>query len=446
MTHGRTSDVRASGLGTAALRAALAASVAALAWLLLGGMASAASAMPQERKLAGGSCVRPYSDASPWNTPIGDNPVYAADSANRVAQIGGPLTSDPTQYTYPVYKAATSRPATRVKIFQAVSQIKAGGANLRNAQRGTLRIPLPKKARATAETGQLIVVDEASGREWGVFGLERGNKGWTALFGYRFSTKTDGVPAIGSDGAGLASRAGASYLAGLVRSCEIARGRIDHALALAYASPSIAYITPLRGTNGEDGTPGALPIGARVQLDPALTEEDLAAVGCTGTCLTIARALQEYGAYVVGRSGRPKIYVEHSMTAKWKGRMRASTVSPIPVEALRALDLTGELRITRKFKHSRPRAGKLLTASVEVAPPAADAGSRGTVFCKAEIGEKRTLKPVRESLTSLASGSDRALCAWRIPANARGLDVNFLVHVVYQHGGVRKDVTLRVKR
>ena len=115
-------------------------------------------------------------------------------------------------------------------------------------------------------------------------------------------------------------------------------------------------------------------------------------------------------------------------------------------ESLRALDLSGELRITRKLKYTKPRAGKLLKASVEVAPPAADVGSRGTVFCEAEISDKRVLKPLRESLKALPSGSDRARCTWRIPRNARGEEINFLLHVVYQHGGVRRDVTALVRR
>ena len=446
MRHGTIASGRARrpvGRSRRATLLACALALAALAVATLSGIASAAS---PERGTAGASCVRPYTDDSPWNTPIGENPVYAPDSAARIAQINGALSSDPTQFTYPVYKAARSRKATGVKITQAMSQIQAGGAALLNERRGTLRIPLRKGAVGTEETGQLIVVDSSTGREWGVFGLSRTRKGWTALFGYRFSTNTNGIPGIGRDGAGLASRAGASYLAGLVRACEIAQGKIDHALSLAYDSPSIAYISPLRGTNGTDGSQRALPIGARVQLDPALTKKVLGRAGCKRACLTIARALQRYGAFVVGRSGRPKIYVEHETTAKWGGRVRDATVASIPVESLRALDLTGELRITRKLKHTKPRAGRLLFASVQVAPAAADAGSPGTVFCEAELGDGRKLEPVQETLKRRASGNERAMCAWRLPADARGETVNFLVHAVYQHGGARADLTRRIGR
>ena len=419
-----------------------------LAALILASLAQVGngSAASDLRTAAGSSCVRPYSDSSPWNTAIGGDPAYAPDSGRRVGQINGELSSDPSQFTYPVYTAARSRPVTKVKVLEAISKIRRGGAALSNRKRGTLRIPLPKGARASTQTGQLIVVDPKSGEEWGVFGLGRQGRGWTALFGYKFSTKTDGVPAIGKDGGGLAARAGVSYLAGLVRACEIASGKIDHALALAFGSASIAHITPLRGTNGSDGSPDALQVGARLQLDPDLSQADLAELGCAGACYTMAQAMQEYGAFVVGRSGRPKIYVEHNFTARWRGAVRADTVSAIPVDRLRVLDLAGELRLAKKFKRTKPRAGKVLRAFVDVVPATADAGARGRVICSATIGAKRALKPIRALATSLQGGIERAECRWRIPADAKGQKVDASLKVVYQHGGVRKDFAARIAR
>ncbi len=428
-----------------ARRRALLVSLVATALVLLG-QAGQAAAARDAAGAAGAGCTRPYTDDSPWNTAIALAPVYAADGASRVAQITESLTSDPSQFTYPVYEAAKRGRASVVRVFDALSRMRAGGAKLVNTQGGTLRIPLPKNARPTAETGQLIVVDSRTGREWGAFGLGRRGKAWSALFAYAFSTKTNGVPAIGNDGAGIAARAGASYLAGLIRACEITRGQIDHAVALAYDSPSIAHIAPLRGTNGTNGSPAALPVGARLQLDPTVTEAELSELGCRRACYTIARAMQQYGAFVVGRSGRPKIYVEHNLTARWKGAVRSDTVSAIPVERLRVLDLTDELRITKKFKRTKVRAGKVLTASMELAPAAADTGASGRVFCHAAVGENRSLKPLKAVTTARPSGHEQALCRWRVPAGLRGKTIDFSFQVVYQHGGVRNDFSARVTR
>src|SRR5690606_3605276 len=51
---------------------------------------------------------RPYSDNSPWNTPIGANPAidrYSIEMITTLAttRTGGAITSDPDQYSYPVY-------------------------------------------------------------------------------------------------------------------------------------------------------------------------------------------------------------------------------------------------------------------------------------------------------------------------------------------------------
>ena len=80
-----------------------------------------------------------------------------------------------------------------------------------------------------------------------------------------------------------------------------------------------------------------LPEGARLQLDPALTTGDLRAMDCTGPCLTVARALQRYGAYVIDHSGSSKVYLEDRGTAHWTPAISRTTVSPIPVSSFRVL-------------------------------------------------------------------------------------------------------------
>jgi hypothetical protein len=80
-----------------------------------------------------------------------------------------------------------------------------------------------------------------------------------------------------------------------------------------------------------------MPEGTRLQLDPTLTSSRLAEMGCRGPCLTIARALQRYGMYVIDNSGRPKVMLEYADTAGWRGFVDAKTVSPIPLSAFRVL-------------------------------------------------------------------------------------------------------------
>ena len=188
----------------------------------------------------------------------------------------------------------------------------------------------------------MIMLDPATGDEWGVSNLSRDLLGnWTAWNAYHYNTAWSAVPPRDSPGRPFFPRgAGVPYLAGLVRPCELARGRIDHALAFAYNFPTPEFIYPATKSDGKSTEPADLPEGARLQLNPALTEDELRAWGCVGPCLTVARALQVYGMYVIDNAGRPKVMMEYEGTAGWSGVVSAGTVSPIPLNQFRVLDLT----------------------------------------------------------------------------------------------------------
>jgi hypothetical protein len=274
-------------------------------------------------------CQRPYAATGPWNTPI------AADARpDRSRSLPpGILTSDPTQYTYPVYDASATTPAVTVRIRDTYSNV-VSQSRLEKRFRVRVRVPLPSAAVPSGGAdGQLVVRRPRTGDEWGFWRLDRGSGEWSATNAYHFNTHWSGVPppGFGSRGAGM------PYLAGLIRRCEIERGRIDHALALAYAYPSPAFVYPARKSDGLGRADRDFPEGTRLQLDPSLSEADLAALGIAGPALTIAHALQTYGAYVVDNSGHAKLYAEDDSTANWRGLLTIATVRSIPVSALRAV-------------------------------------------------------------------------------------------------------------
>ena len=63
-------------------------------------------------------------------------------------------------------------------------------------------------------------------------------------------------------------------------------------------------------TDGKSTLPFAIPEGARLQLDPSLTDADFDRMGLDSAGKIIARALQEYGMILVDTSGSFKMYVE----------------------------------------------------------------------------------------------------------------------------------------
>jgi hypothetical protein len=88
-----------------------------------------------------------------------------------------------------------------------------------------------------------------------------------------------------------------------------------------------------RGTDSGGAPEG----GARLQLNPALTDTQLLALGLSPTGLIIAHALQKYGMYIVDDSGSSKIYMEYRGTSSWASSITRNVVSPIPWSAFRVV-------------------------------------------------------------------------------------------------------------
>jgi hypothetical protein len=254
-----------------------------------------------------------------------------------VAAIDGRLSSDPDQYSYPVYYVDADTPLVPVTLTGVFSTVTGNGDTLdRTTGDQVQMLPIPAGAEPSAGAdSQIILLDRDTGAEMGLFELFKDASGnWEATNGYRYNTAWSAVPpdGFGSRGAGV------PYLTGLVRPCEIARGHIDHALAFAYEDPTPQWVYPATKSDGQSAFPD-MPEGARLQLNPDLTPADIMAMGCTGPCLTIARAMQEYGMYLIDHAGHPKLMLEYRETAGWSAGVDSGTVRPIPTSQLRLLEL-----------------------------------------------------------------------------------------------------------
>jgi hypothetical protein len=98
---------------------------------------------------------------------------------------------------------------------------------------------------------------------------------------------------------------------GVVRPEEIAQGHIDHALVIATPYTRAGFIAcPATHTDGKYSDSAALPEGARVQLDPNFNVD---AQPWAAWQKVIARALQDYGAYVADTSGSLEVRAEANL-------------------------------------------------------------------------------------------------------------------------------------
>jgi hypothetical protein len=288
------------------------------------------------------AAVRPYDARSPWNMPIGSAPVVDAKSASLIAAVSDnnlPLTSDPDQYAVCVYSVSGQTPRRTVTLSGYFSSYDDGdNSRVGHGFAPTIsNVPIPAGARPSAGSdGQIVLWDPTTGTEYSFWQFDTDAAGnYTATNGARYHTTSGNY---GRFADGLSGRgAGTPYFAGLVRKWEIEQGRIDHAMAFAYNSPSGAFAYPASKSDGEGIVGADLPEGARLQLDPALTEADFDRWGLSPAAKVIATALQRYGMYVIDNSGSSKIYLEDRKTAGWDPSIDRHLTEKIPWTAFRVL-------------------------------------------------------------------------------------------------------------
>jgi len=330
-----------------------------------------------------GSCDRPYTDDSPWNTPI-VNPVYSPHNQahiDAIASGGKPLSSDGTQFTFPVYYVDNSTPRKTVKFetwFSDVqsptvmhnyrfssSRVPPSGGGYVVAEGDTTvpadqivsdekGVPVPDDAAQSAGfDAQLIIINTDTGEQWGFTFFNRDPVTGALTTGSlsHYNINWNGVPPRSSDDPRTTwgepddapfRQIGAAIppLAGLIRPCEVIRGVDDpnvddlgHALQFAYDYPARThnavcnpdpakiepeeYLYPAGQSDGSSCFPDVLE-GTRLQIDPNIPDVTIQNVwGCRDACFVVAKTLQKYGMYVIDESGRPKIRPEYEGTAGW---------------------------------------------------------------------------------------------------------------------------------
>ena len=177
------------------------------------------------------------------------------------------LTSDPTQYTFPVYYADATTPRVPVTHVDGwFSDVRVAGTSLLNSRHrdpagrvATMPIP-PETTAAAGYDAQIVVIDTVTGEEWDASHFTRDASGYHAWNIGRYNTSWSAVPPLDANGNPYWIRGpGIPYLAGLIRPCEIAQGRIDHALAFAYPKTTGGFVYPATRSDGQSATATGWP-------------------------------------------------------------------------------------------------------------------------------------------------------------------------------------------
>lgn len=200
------------------------------------------------------------------------------------------------------------------------------------------RIPA-HAAPTTGSDHHLAVFDPSSGRELDMWVAEK-TDGWAAGSRFTFPIAGSGPCATGQR-CNSAVAAGFSLMGGVIRPEEIAQGHIDHALVFTTPITKAGVIAcPASHTDGKFDYPGAMPEGARIQLDP---DFDVAATSWPAWKKTVARALQRYGAYLGDTGGTVAIRGEADLNRGYNawamaGAPEGASLSDLPWGRMRVLD------------------------------------------------------------------------------------------------------------
>jgi hypothetical protein len=293
------------------------------------------------------ACERLYEESSIWNIPI-DWSIAKIHPMNDLMldaffQDYDWIGSDASRYTPNIYWVSNETPLVPVRLVKYRFRDAFNDIEVKYGEPGGIVwMPLPLDARPAAGTdGQLAIINTDTGEEWGL------NKGFVDFSGswyaggvYRYSIHNSGIPPEGFAQRG----AGIGQLAGIVRRCEVERGRIGHAVTIAYDYPCLpevcqqngwpGSIPPFRKTDGRGDSRYDIPEGARLAIRPEISREMIEEV-CAGIkgCVLWALTMQEYGGFIVDNSDHPKTYAEGAPTANWDAsEWRKDMLNGIPTD------------------------------------------------------------------------------------------------------------------
>lgn len=297
-----------------------------------------------------------FSAESFWNTPLPANPEIDPRSEHciqllqtHVPRTGFWICHD--YWTIPVYEVTKETPLRRIhqREVQPGETYKPSSGFRHGPGFGPL-IPVPdqKSVPSRESDAHLAFVDYERRLAWDMWAARwRADGELESFTGMAYSLDGPGVfdPALfpAKDGEsihwyGPSRHAGVPAIAGLILYEELRQGRIEHKLSFASCVNAFKeFVFP--ATWGDGKTPGGIPEGAVLQLDPAL---DLDRFPLSPAARTIARALQEYGMVDVDWGKGAGIYAEGLWghpDRSWAGLLGDQDLVAIPFKHYRLLKL-----------------------------------------------------------------------------------------------------------
>lgn len=224
------------------------------------------------------------------------------------------------QYSHPVYVAGPNDPLCRVAYARAPAYPTPSGST-----NGVVSFRIPAGATPAVGSDAHLHVVDPDGRtlhETWIFSGPNASGDCTAAGYARTDLFGSGISPV--DGLNVGLRAyGGSSIGGLIRTWEIQSGQIRHALAVALLDDvqlKQGWVWPAtQEDTGNSDYGGNIPMGSLVAIPASV---DLSTLGLSPSGLVLARAFQDFGAYIVDTSDGFSVYAEPS-SAPLLAAMRA---------------------------------------------------------------------------------------------------------------------------
>ena len=172
-----------------------------------------------------------------------------------------------------------------------------------------LDIPIPAWTRPDdTNDGRMVILDLEKNEFVDIWQGCTDGQTWNASWANVIAMDSTGIYPEGMSSRG----SGFSLLGGMIWPHELAAGKIDHALVFSttYARKG-GPVDPATESDGYVGGGKYIPEGARVQLDP-----DYDISGLNAVEQTVAKALKEYGMYLVDIGGGIELQAVHTISYK----------------------------------------------------------------------------------------------------------------------------------
>ena len=218
---------------------------------------------------------------------------------------GGVAAFNAHQYNVSFYTASPTTPRVNVKWEDCQGKGYVPDGILEQFS----QVPMPADALTSPGSDAGITIYSPSlDKVWEFWKAYKRADGWAACWGGRMDNVSTTPNPYFLNGFG-ATATGMLNAGGAVSMADVAKGSIDHVIALNLYEPAMwnNFSWPAQRSDGFSSALGAIPEGTRLRLDPSINVD---ALQLHPVAKMIAKAAQKYGMVVVDKAGCVAIIAE----------------------------------------------------------------------------------------------------------------------------------------